>query len=428
MNKENLRVLIIGSGGREHTLAKICAQSPLVKDVLVAPGNGGISREFATFPLNVGKNGEIVSLAKKELADLVVVGPEVPLCNGAVDALSDAGILAYGPSESAARLEGSKAFTKDFLARHQIPTADYGNFQTIKPALDYLQSCSLPVVIKASGLAAGKGVLICTTMKEAENAVRDMLDGSSFGESGKEVVVEEFLEGEEASLHLICSGKHYLALPISQDHKKVGEGDTGLNTGGMGAYAPTKLISSEMLAEYEQSIVIPTLQGLIDDGIDFRGTLYIGLMLTVNGPKVLEFNVRFGDPETQVILPLVEDDIIPVLIQSAKGEALPDRLKIKNQSAMIVVLASKGYPEVYSKGELIIEEEINPNECQLIHAGTKLNEQNQVVTAGGRVLGAVGWGENLAQARDRAYQLCDQVNFASKYFRKDIGHREFSRT
>ena len=285
----------------------------------------------------------------------------------------------------------------------------------------------MPVVIKASGLAAGKGVLICSTRSEAESAVRDMLDGSSFGESGREVVVEEFLEGEEASLHLICSGENYLALPISQDHKKVGEGDTGLNTGGMGAYAPTKLVTADMLAEYESSIVIPTLKGLRQDGIDFRGTLYIGLMLTSNGPKVLEFNVRFGDPETQVILPLVEDDLVPVLIQSARGETLPDRLNIKNQSAMIVVLASEGYPEAYPKGEVITEHEINPNECQLIHAGTKLNEQDQVVTAGGRVLGAVGWGKDLVQARDRAYNLCDQVHFTSKYFRKDIGHREFSR-
>ena len=427
MNNENLKVLIIGSGGREHTLAKVCAHSSRVNQVLVAPGNGGISKEFTTLPVDVGNNEEIVSLAQKENADFVVVGPEVPLCNGAVDALSQAGILAYGPNKSAAKLEGSKAFSKDFLARHQIPTADYGNFKTVEPAIDYLGSCSMPVVIKASGLAAGKGVLICSTKSEAESAVRDMLDGSSFGESGREVVVEEFLEGEEASLHLICSGENYLALPISQDHKKVGEGDTGLNTGGMGAYAPTKLVTADMLAEYESSIVIPTLKGLRQDGIDFRGTLYIGLMLTSNGPKVLEFNVRFGDPETQVILPLVEDDLVPVLIQSARGETLPDRLNIKNQSAMIVVLASEGYPEAYPKGEVITEHEINPNECQLIHAGTKLNEQDQVVTAGGRVLGAVGWGKDLVQARDRAYNLCDQVHFTSKYFRKDIGHREFSR-
>ena len=428
MKEENMKILIIGSGGREHTLAKVCAESSLVKNVIVAPGNGGITKEFSTFPLDVGKNDQIISLAQREQVDFVVIGPEVPLCNGAIDALSSAGILAYGPNESAARLEGSKAFSKDFLAKHKIPTAAYGNFQEIQPALDYLSNSSLPVVVKASGLAAGKGVLICSTLNEAERAVKDMLAGSSFGESGREVVIEEFLEGEEASLHLICSGENYVTLPISQDHKKIGEGDTGPNTGGMGAYAPTKLVTEEMLIEYENSIVRPTLAGLKADGINFRGTLYIGLMLTPNGPKVLEFNVRFGDPETQVILPLVNQDLVPVLIQSARGEALPAKLEIKNQSAMIVVLASKGYPESYPTGEVISPPEDATENTQLIHAGTKLNEQGQVISAGGRVLGAVAWGENLEQARDRAYELCDKVHFTSKYFRKDIGHKEFSRT
>ena len=428
MKAKNMKILIIGSGGREHTLAKVCAESSLVKNVIVAPGNGGITKEFATFPLDVGKNDQIISLAQQEQVDFVVIGPEVPLCNGAVDALSSVGILAYGPNKSAARLEGSKAFSKDFLAKHKIPTAAYGNFKEIQPALDYLSNSSLPVVVKASGLAAGKGVLICSTLNDAERAVKDMLAGSSFGESGREVVIEEFLEGEEASLHLICSGENYVTLPISQDHKKIGEGDTGPNTGGMGAYAPTKLVTEEMLIEYENSIVRPTLAGLKADGINFRGTLYIGLMLTPNGPKVLEFNVRFGDPETQVILPLVNQDLVPVLIQSARGVAMPAKLEIKNQSAMIVVLASKGYPESYPTGEVISPPEDATENTQLIHAGTKLNEQSQVISAGGRVLGAVGWGENLEQARDRAYELCDKVHFTSKYFRKDIGHKEFSRT
>lgn len=428
MKEENMKILIIGSGGREHTLAKICAKSSLVEKVLVAPGNGGIAKEFTTFPLDVGKNDQIISLARQEQIDLVVIGPEVPLCNGAVDGLASKGILAYGPNEDAARLEGSKAFTKDFLAKHKIPTAAYGNFKDIQPALDYLSKCTLPVVVKASGLAAGKGVLICSTLNEAEIAVKDMLAGSSFGDSGREVVIEEFLEGEEASLHLICSGENYVTLPISQDHKKIGEGDTGPNTGGMGAYAPTKLVTGEMLVEYEKSIVIPTLHGLKADGIDFRGTLYIGLMLTSNGPKVLEFNVRFGDPETQVILPLLNEDLVPILIQSAQGGDLPRKLEIKNQSAMIVVLASKGYPESYPKGEVISQPKSAPKNSQLIYAGTELNEQQEIISAGGRVLGAVGWGENLEQARDRAYELCDKVYFSSKYFRKDIGHKEFSRT
>ena len=428
MKEESMKVLVIGSGGREHTIAKVCSTSPLVEKVIVAPGNGGITKEFSTFPLDVEKNDQIVTLAKQEEVDFVIIGPEVPLCNGVVTALSSEGILAYGPNKEAARLEGSKAFSKDFLAKHGIPTAAYGNFSEIQPALNYLSTCSLPVVVKASGLAAGKGVLICSTLEEAESAVKDMLDGASFGDSGREVVIEEFLDGEEASLHLICSGENYVTLPISQDHKKVGEGDTGLNTGGMGAYAPTKLVTDEMLMEYEKSIVIPTLRGLKADGIDFRGTLYIGLMLTSNGAKVLEFNVRFGDPETQVILPLVQDDLVPVLIQSAKGGILPSKLAIKNESAMIVVLASKGYPEGYPKGEVIQQPEHSSDVSQIIHAGTRLNEQQEIVSAGGRVLGAVGWGESLEQARDRAYELCEKVHFTSKYFRKDIGHKEFSRT
>ena len=428
MKEESMKVLVIGSGGREHTIAKVCSTSPLVEKVIVAPGNGGITKEFSTFPLDVEKNDQIVTLAKQEEVDFVIIGPEVPLCNGVVTALSSEGILAYGPNKEAARLEGSKAFSKDFLAKHGIPTAAYGNFSEIQPALDYLSTCSLPVVVKASGLAAGKGVLICSTLEEAEFALKDMLQGASFGDSGREVVIEEFLDGEEASLHLICSGENYVTLPISQDHKKVGEGDTGLNTGGMGAYAPTKLVTDEMLMEYEKSIVIPTLRGLKADGIDFRGTLYIGLMLTSNGAKVLEFNVRFGDPETQVILPLVQDDLVPVLIQSAKGGILPSKLAIKNESAMIVVLASKGYPEGYPKGEVIQQPEHSSDVSQIIHAGTRLNEQQEIVSAGGRVLGAVGWGESLEQARDRAYELCEKVHFTSKYFRKDIGHKEFSRT
>ena len=427
MKEQNLKILVIGSGGREHTLAKICTASPLAEEVIVAPGNGGIAREFKTLPLNVESNEEISQIVQEEGIDFVVVGPEVPLCNGAVDELNRAGIPAYGPNQSAARLEGSKAFTKDFLNRHNIPTASYGNFQEVEPALRYLSTCALPVVVKASGLAAGKGVLICESVEDAEAGIRDMLSGSSFGDSGKEVVIEEFLEGEEASLHLICSGESYVTLPMSQDHKKVGEGDTGLNTGGMGAYAPTRLVSAEMLEMYKDSIVAPTLAGLKADGIDFRGTLYIGLMLTTDGAKVLEFNVRFGDPETQVILPLVDEDLVPVLIESSKGNPLPAELKIKSQSSMIVVLASKGYPEAYPKGEVITEPDEAPENSQLIHAGTALNENGEIITNGGRVLGAVGCGNTLSDAKDNAYALCEMVYYKSKYYRKDIGHNEFSR-
>ena len=427
MNEKNLKVLVLGSGGREHTLAKICAQSPLVQEVLVAPGNGGMNQEFRSLSVSVEDNEKIVQAARDEAIDLVVVGPEVPLCNGVVDELNKVGVLAYGPDAQSARLEGSKAFTKDFLARHNIPTAEYGNFTEVEPAIEYLQTCSLPVVVKASGLAAGKGVIICQSKEEAEKEVRDMLCGNSFGTSGSEVVIEEFLEGEEASLHLICSGEEYVALPMSQDHKKVGEGDTGPNTGGMGAYAPTSLVSSVMLKEYEETIVQPTLSGLKSEGMNFRGTLYVGLMLTKSGPKVLEFNVRFGDPETQVILPLVEQDLVPVLMASAKGESLPKKLEIKKEYAMVVVLASKGYPSSYPKGEKIIAPSTLPSSSILIHAGTTSTPYGEVVSAGGRVLGAVGTGGSLDDAKSAAYKLCDAVSFPSKYYRKDIGYREFER-
>jgi phosphoribosylamine--glycine ligase len=427
MNKKKLKLLVLGSGGREHTLAKICSQSPLVNEVIVAPGNGGMEKEFRAIALDLEDNQSILEVAKSENIDLVVVGPEVPLCNGVVDELNKVNILAYGPDKDCARLEGSKAFSKDFLARHDIPTAQYGNFSEIDAAITYLDSCSLPVVIKASGLAAGKGVIICQEREDAEREIRDMLSGESFGTSGREVVIEEFLEGEEASLHLICSGQDYVALPMSQDHKRVGENDTGPNTGGMGAYAPTSLVSSKMLEEYEESIVRPTLAGLQAEGMNFRGTLYIGLMLTSSGPKVLEFNVRFGDPETQVILPLVDQDLVPILFASAQGRTLPDKLKIKDEFAMVVVLASQGYPSTYPKGEIINPPAQLPPSTMLIHAGTKINTNGDVVTSGGRVMGAVALGKSLESAKDSAYGLCESVHFPSKYFRKDIGHREFSR-
>ncbi len=424
---EKLKILVLGSGGREHMLAKVCAKSPLTKEVIVAPGNGGMANEFAAFPVDAEDNSAVLELVRKEKVNFVVVGPEVPLCNGLVDALNQEGILAYGPNAAGAQLEGSKAFTKDFLTRHGIPTAAYGNFTELDEALAFLAESALPVVVKASGLAAGKGVIICQTREEAEKAMREMLSGEAFGESGSEVVIEEFLDGEETSLHVIAAGESYVALPMSQDHKKVGEGDVGLNTGGMGAYAPTPLVTEEMLSEYKANVVNPTLAGLKADGIDFRGTLYVGLMLTADGPKVLEFNVRFGDPETQVILPMVDDDLVPVLLASAKGETLPDELRFKDGTTMVVVLASRGYPESYPKGEVITFPEHLPEGTDLVHAGTKRNEDGEIISSGGRVLGVVGSGSNLESAAERAYALCDQVHFESKYLRRDIGYRELNR-
>ena len=364
-----------------------------------------MSDEFEAHDLNIEDNSEIVRLAKAQQVDLVVVGPEVPLCNGAVDALNEAGILAYGPI-------GAGRVSKE--ARRTPRTFSTNTASPPRPTEISVRSNPPRPSRKArpagcgQGQRAGRrqGVLICQTLEEAEEAVLDMLAGESFGDSGKEVVIEEFLEGEEASLHLICSGESFVAMPMSQDHKKVGEGDTGLNTGGMGAYAPTQLVTPEMLAEYEQSIVRPTLAGLKSEGVDFRGTLYVGLMLTSEGAKVLEFNVRFGDPETQVILPLLADDLVPLLLQSARGEDMPEKVAFKNESSMVVVLTSAGYPESYPKGETIrIAEEI-PRGSEVIHAGTQKNQAGEIVAP----WACLGRGDTLALARE-AYALCGLIDF-----------------
>ncbi|MEM7790667.1 MAG: phosphoribosylamine--glycine ligase [Verrucomicrobiota bacterium] len=424
---ENLSILIIGSGGREHALVKKCLESPRVSRVLAAPGNGGMAAEVDCYDIGVENIAELVDLARAEKCDLVVVGPEVPLSLGLVDALDAAGILAYGPTREGAQLESSKVFCKDFFARHQIPTAAYGTFTDLAPALRYLETHKAPIVIKASGLAAGKGVIMAETQEEAVTAVEEMLHGGSFGKSGAEIVIEETLYGEEASIHAIVSTDSFVCLPPSQDHKRAGEGDTGLNTGGMGAYAPTGCISLEMQREIEAKVIQPTIEGLKRDGIDFRGTLYAGLMLTADGPKVLEYNVRFGDPETQVLLPMIADDIVPLLLASARGEPLPKSIKFRDGSAVVVVLAAGGYPEAYEKGEKITFPDSVPDGAAIVHAGTKLTKDGTILTSGGRVLGVSGQAENLRQAVELAYQVCDQIQFDSKYLRRDIAHRELNR-
>ena len=422
-----LNILVVGSGGREHALLQVCLQSPLASKVIAAPGNGGMASEAECFDVPVGEIEGMVALAQEQGIGLVIVGPEVPLSLGLVDALAAVSIPAYGPNAAGAQLESSKVFCKNFFAKHNIPTAAYGNFTEIAPALAYLEEHPAPIVIKASGLAAGKGVIMAETQDEAIAAVKDMLEGDAFGSSGKEIVIEETLYGEEASIHVIASGEDFVCLPPSQDHKRAGEGDTGLNTGGMGAYTPTSRVTSAMQAEIEEKVIKPTLAGLKADGIDYRGTLYAGLMLTDQGVKVLEYNVRFGDPETQVLLPMVADDLVPILLASARGESLPAKLEFHDGAAIVVVLAAGGYPGSYAIGNPITFPKSLPASAAIVHAGTTRDPDGTIRTAGGRVLGVSSQAPTLKAAAKLAYKVCDQVKFEDKFLRRDIGHRELNR-
>jgi phosphoribosylamine--glycine ligase len=419
-----INILVVGSGGREHAIVEKCLESPLAAKVIAAPGNGGIGGRVPCFPVAVEAVEELVKLAVEQAIELVIVGPEVPLSMGLADALRARGIAAYGPGRDGAQLESSKAFCKDFFARHGIPTAAYATFTDVTAALEYLDSHPAPIVVKASGLAAGKGVIMAETDAEARAAVRAMLEEDAFGDSGKEVVIEEWLRGEEASIHAITSGADVILLPASQDHKRVGEGDTGPNTGGMGAYAPAPVVDAAVMSTIQREVIEPTLRGLKADGIDFRGTLYAGIMLTASGPKMLEYNVRFGDPETQVLLPLIASDLVPVLYAAAHGESLPRPFRLlDDHSAMVVVLAAEGYPGNYRRGDAIEFPDSVPEGVSILHAGTRRNISDHILTSGGRVLGISAIAPSLAKAAELAYEAADQIAFEGKYLRRDIGHR-----
>lgn len=424
---KSLRILIIGSGGREHALLRACKSSPLVAAVSVAPGNGGMEQEAVCYPLNVADASAIVALAKKLDANFVIIGPEVPLSVGVVDALEVAGIPAYGPVKAGARLEASKNFTKDFLVRHSIPTAIGRRFTSSEEAVEHLSSQKFPIVIKADGLASGKGVIIAEDFDQACTAVYDMLDSHCFGASGNEILIEEFMEGEEASIMLMVSEDRYVMLPASQDHKRVGEGDTGLNTGGMGAYAPAPVVTPEIEQRVVSEIVEPTLKGLIKDGIHYRGTLYVGIMITAEGPKVVEFNVRFGDPECQVLLPLLKTDPVDVMYACATGTLDPTNVEFHDGSNIIVVLAAEGYPGTPRKGDIISLPSRIPEGTGIIHSGTIREDDGTITTAGGRVLGITARGATLAEAAKNAYTLIDHVHFAGMHYRRDIGARQLKR-
>ena len=422
-----LNVLILGSGGREHALLKACLRSPRVASVRVAPGNGGMALEAECLPVDASDPAAVVALARRVGADLVIVGPEGPLAAGVVDALEDAGILAYGPRAAGARLEASKAFCKDFLLRHRIPTAAAATFTSVAPALERVRAGRFPVVLKASGLAAGKGVVIARDLAEAEAALRDMLEAKVFGASGDEVLVEEFMEGEEASIMLVVCRDQYLMLPASQDHKRVGEGDTGPNTGGMGAYAPAGVVTPEVEARVRREIVEPTLAGLAADGIDYRGTLYVGIMVTPEGPKVVEFNVRFGDPECQVLLPLVDGDPVELFESVARGAYRSSQMGVRPGAAIIVILAAHGYPATVRTGDTVGLPASLPEGVDLVHGGTKRLPDGSLVTSGGRVMGVVARGATLAEAARRAYAVVPTVRIPGSHHRRDIGARQLRR-
>jgi phosphoribosylamine--glycine ligase len=425
-----MKVLVIGSGGREHALAWKAAQSPTVETVYVAPGNAGTAREAKVQNVAIGVEdiAALVAFARDKAIALTIVGPEVPLVLGVVDAFEQAGLRCFGPSKGAAQLEGSKAFTKDFLARHHIPTADYQNFTAIEPALAYLREMGAPIVIKADGLAAGKGVIVAMTLEEAEAAVREMLAGNAFGEAGHRVVIEEFLEGEEASFIVMVDGKHILPMATSQDHKRVGDGDTGPNTGGMGAYSPAPVVTPAVHERVMREVIIPTVEGMAAEGNPYTGFLYAGLMISAAGaPKVIEYNCRFGDPETQPIMMRLKSDLVALCNAALDRKLETASAEWDDRAAVGVVLAAGGYPGDYAKGETIAGlEGADSADARIFHAGTA-ERDGQVVTAGGRVLCATALGQSVGEAQQRAYALAERISWRGMFMRHDIGYRAIAR-
>jgi phosphoribosylamine--glycine ligase len=425
-----MKILVIGSGGREHALAWKAAQSPDVEKVFVAPGNAGTAREAKLENVAIGVEDidALVRFARDNAIDLTIVGPEAPLVIGVVDAFEGAGLRCFGPSKGAAQLEGSKAFTKDFLARHHIPTAAYANFTDMDEALAYLREKGAPIVIKADGLAAGKGVIVAMNQDEAEEAVRDMLAGNAFGEAGHRVVIEEFLEGEEASFIVMVDGEHILPMATSQDHKRVGEGDTGPNTGGMGAYSPAPVVTPEVHQRIMDEVIEPTVRGMAAEGNPYTGFLYAGLMISADGaPKVIEYNCRFGDPETQPIMMRLRSDLVALCNAALDRQLDSVSAEWDERAAMGVVLAAGGYPGNYGKGDVINGlDGADTDEAKVFHAGTA-EKDGQVVTAGGRVLCATALGSTVGEAQTKAYVLADKISWDGMFMRRDIGYRAIAR-
>lgn len=425
-----MNILIIGNGGREHALAWKAAQSPLADKVYVAPGNAGTALEANLENVAIAATDipALVAFAQSHDIGLTIVGPEAPLVIGVVDAFQAAGLKIFGPSQAAAQLEGSKAFTKDFLARHRIPTAEYENFTEVEPALTYVRRKGAPIVIKADGLAAGKGVIVAMTLQEAEEAVRDMLAGNAFGDAGHRIVVEEFLDGEEASFIVMVDGENVVPMATSQDHKRVGDGDTGPNTGGMGAYSPAPVVTDEIHRRAMDQVIWPTVRGMAAEGNTYVGFLYAGLMIAADGqPKVIEFNCRFGDPETQPIMLRLRSDLVELCLAGAEGRLNEKSSDWDERPALGVVLAAGGYPGDYRNGEVIQGlPQQESADGKVFHAGTRL-QGDDVVTSGGRVLCVTALGDTVAQAQQRAYQLAEGIQWPGSFCRKDIGYRAIAR-
>ena len=426
-----MNVMIIGSGGREHALAWKVAQSPQVETVFVAPGNAGTATETGVenIALDISDFSALEEFAKTNQIGLTIIGPEAPLVDGIVDHFKQAGLRCFGPSKGAAQLEGSKAFTKDFLKRHNIPTAAYANFTEIEPALEYLRNQSMPIVIKADGLAAGKGVIIPQTLEEAEATVKDMLSGNSFGNAGHRVVIEEFMQGEEASFIAIVDGVTALPFATSQDHKARDDGDKGPNTGGMGAYSPAPVVTPEIHDRVMREVILPTVKGMAEEGNDYVGFLYAGLMIDEQGnPRVVEYNCRFGDPEAQPIMMRLQNDLVGLCNAAIDKKLDQFNIEFDERAAIGIVLAAGGYPESYPKGDIIsgLSAADHLDNAKIFHAGTKTIDGN-IVTNGGRVLCATALGENVTQAQQAAYDLVKQITWDKVYYRSDIGYRAIAR-
>ena len=423
-----MKVLVIGSGGREHALVWKLKQSPMVEALYCAPGNAGIAEDAELVPIRADDLEGLRAFAKGQAIDLTVVGPEVPLVLGIVDLFRSDGLTIFGPTRGAAQLEGSKAFSKEFMIRHKIPTARFAHFEGSEsdPAERFLEQMGLPVVVKADGLAAGKGVLISETRAEAVDAIRRMMRENAFGEAGKKIIIEEFLKGEEVSVFAISDGERFALLPPAQDHKRIFDGDKGKNTGGMGAYAPAPILTPELRTRVVREIIAPTLDGMRSEGMPYRGCLYAGLMLTNDGPKVLEYNCRFGDPEAQVVVPLIDGDLARILEAAATGRLEPSSVGLHDASAVTVVMASRGYPDTCDVGKEIKGlDSVNAEEGEVaFHSGTR-REGSRIVSAGGRVLAvtAIGYSHELESTIADAYRIVHRIAFDGAYYRSDIGKK-----
>jgi phosphoribosylamine---glycine ligase len=420
-----MKVLVVGGGGREHALCWTISGSPLVDKLYCAPGNAGIAQDAECVAIGAEDIDGLVAFSVENGIELVVIGPEGPLVMGLADRLADVNIRAFGPSAAAAIIEGSKGYMKDLCARYDIPTAAYGRFTDPAAAKGFIAERGAPIVVKTDGLAAGKGVLICETVDQANTAVDDMMTGGAFGDAGTEIVIEEFMEGEEASFFALVDGENALPLAAAQDHKRVGDGDTGLNTGGMGAYSPAPVVTEDIAATVMEKIILPTVEGMKADGTPYKGVLYAGLMLTDEGPKLIEYNCRFGDPECQVLMTRLMSDLVPALIAACDGELKDFDLRWFDEAALTIVMAANGYPGAYEKGSIIggLDKAEKIAGALIFHAGTATNEDGDTVATGGRVLNVTANASTIAEAQERAYKAVDRIDWPGGFCRRDIGWR-----